>query len=198
MRKHCSTCPFQWEDYSTVDYVQWSPGEPNDAGDGEDCTEMNGWDGNWNDDDCNKEYMYVCEVYRDLEHKTGNNNDQNWPSNGGCKEGWIKYAKACYKMVGGVTSDAWGDAYHKKWNDANIFCSGDWSGASLAIFPNQFYNYYMAAQSRGFGEQYMWIGLSSTTQDFTYHWIDNTRLTFDNWEYGQMIHWFYCFIFEFR
>lgn len=35
MRKHCTDCTFQWEDFSPVDYVNWQEGEPNDAGDGE-------------------------------------------------------------------------------------------------------------------------------------------------------------------
>ena len=38
----------------------WSPDEPNDGYDGEDCAEMR-HSGEWNDDRCNVALTYVCE-----------------------------------------------------------------------------------------------------------------------------------------
>ena len=35
--------------------MNWGPGEPNDAGEGEQCGEMTMWNGNWNDDNCGTE-----------------------------------------------------------------------------------------------------------------------------------------------
>ena len=93
MRKHCSDCTFQWEDFSPVDFVNWNDGEPNDAGEGEDCVHFYGSNGKWNDAPCDRGWYYICEIYQDLDHKTELNGDQNWPSTGGCKEGWMLYAK---------------------------------------------------------------------------------------------------------
>ncbi len=44
-----------------VAYTNWDGGEPNDAGDGEDCAETN-WNGDrWNDIGCNDDHPGICE-----------------------------------------------------------------------------------------------------------------------------------------
>ena len=35
-----------------------------------------------------------------------------------------------------------------KWRDANMYCNGLWSGATLGILPNPFYNWFIASQIR--------------------------------------------------
>ena len=42
----------------------------------------------------------------------------------------------------------------------------------------------MAAMSRKAGFD-VWIGALSSTQDQTFHWFDNTRITFSNWAPGK-------------
>lgn len=52
---------FVWSDgtpYNRSVYSNWYPGEPNDRA-GEDCVELYG--SRWNDDNCKKEYSYICE-----------------------------------------------------------------------------------------------------------------------------------------
>ena len=52
---------FVWSDgtpYNTSEYSNWYPGEPNHL-QGEDCVEL--FRTHWNDDNCNKEYGYICE-----------------------------------------------------------------------------------------------------------------------------------------
>ena len=52
-----------WIDGSTLAYDPWGDGEPNDAGNGEDCAESN-WqrvDGQWNDANCFGRKRFVCE-----------------------------------------------------------------------------------------------------------------------------------------
>ncbi|MEQ9497174.1 MAG: trypsin-like serine protease [Deltaproteobacteria bacterium] len=51
-----------WVDGSTLAYDPWGNGEPNDAGNGEDCAQNN-WrgDGVWNDANCNSRQHYACE-----------------------------------------------------------------------------------------------------------------------------------------
>jgi hypothetical protein len=92
LRQHSLNSEFEWANFSPVDYVNWYPGEPNNAGDGEDCGQFTAWDSHWNDDDCNKGFQFVCEVYKE-QRPLPPNLDQNWPAAGFCKEGWTKYAK---------------------------------------------------------------------------------------------------------
>ena len=98
LRQHCGGCEYEWSNFSPVDYVNWGTGEPNNSGEGEDCGSFLAWDGKWNDDDCNKGFQFVCEVYSETKHPPVNG-DSMWQSQGGCKAGWTQYAKACYLKV---------------------------------------------------------------------------------------------------
>ena len=54
---------FVWADGSDVLYTNWHSGEPNNAGSGEDCTQLNRWaGGDWNDEPCGSPFPYVCEA----------------------------------------------------------------------------------------------------------------------------------------
>jgi len=56
----------------------------------------------------------------------------------------------------------------------------------LAIFPNVYYNHFATALSKNLGAQKsFWIGALSTTQDMTFHWIDESRMTFTSWLPGE-------------
>jgi hypothetical protein len=52
---------FVWVDGSPVDWPAWAEGEPNDAGDGEDCVHT-GTGGLWNDRSCASELAFVCQA----------------------------------------------------------------------------------------------------------------------------------------
>ena len=47
---------------AALSYTNWRDGEPNDAGDGEDCINMHGASGLWNDYSCTKSLPTVCEL----------------------------------------------------------------------------------------------------------------------------------------
>lgn len=67
IRRDClgPDCGFEWADFSKIDYTNWSAGEPNNAGDGEQCGQMVMWSGQWNDDGCSKLMQSICQVYMD-------------------------------------------------------------------------------------------------------------------------------------
>ena len=53
---------FVWSDgtsYNASVYNNWYYGEPNDHGNAEDCVEL--YHSRWNDDNCKKEYSYICK-----------------------------------------------------------------------------------------------------------------------------------------
>ena len=45
----------------TIGYKNWNWNEPNDYGSGEDCAEISGWSGTWNDMPCQSLQRFVCE-----------------------------------------------------------------------------------------------------------------------------------------
>ncbi len=50
-----------WVDGTASTWGAWADGEPNDAGDGEDCASLRA-DGQWNDLSCDREVPFVCEA----------------------------------------------------------------------------------------------------------------------------------------
>merc|ERR1712228_1065301 len=60
--------PFEtWIDGEFVDYENWAPGEPNNAGGGEDCTEIMSETQKWNDLRCNTKRAFICEIPKGME-----------------------------------------------------------------------------------------------------------------------------------
>ena len=53
-----------WSDFSPVTYTYWAPGEPNNAGNVEDCVEMYPNDGKWNDIRCDGKRNWICKTVR--------------------------------------------------------------------------------------------------------------------------------------
>ena len=62
------------------------------------------------------------------------------------------------------------DNEKKSWQDANDYCSQIWTGATLAIFPNQFYQSFATSLMTYYTEK-PWIGLVNEAQDRNFHWV---------------------------
>ena len=56
---------FRWASGESVSYTNWHPGEPNNSGGNEDCTQFNRFHPSqtWNDEPCNAAFRYVCEAW---------------------------------------------------------------------------------------------------------------------------------------
>jgi hypothetical protein len=52
---------FDFVDGATHAWANWGTAEPNNAGSGEDCTEVNPTTGQWNDNACSVSHAFVCE-----------------------------------------------------------------------------------------------------------------------------------------
>jgi len=53
---------FAWTSSRPVTYTNWNVGEPNSFEGREDCVEMAGEDGTWNDNNCARTFGYICRV----------------------------------------------------------------------------------------------------------------------------------------
>ena len=159
-RQHCSSCEFEWSDYSPFDYTSWMEGEPNNWGEGEDCVTFTFTPGHtqfWNDDHCDKPFMFVCEAYDEEYHMI----PDPWPTSGGCRDGWSQFAGGCYRIFGSKQATG-NDAIEMKFHDANQHCNAVWAGANLAVFPNPYYQFFgtaMMDQQR----KNVWIGILTTS-----------------------------------
>ena len=66
------------------------------------------------------------------------------------------------------------DNEKKSWRDANDYCSQIWTGATLAIFPNQFYQSFATSLMTYYTEK-PWIGLINEAQDRNFHWVHTVQ-----------------------
>jgi hypothetical protein len=53
---------FAWTDGKSRDFTAWAPGEPNNYGGDEDCTQMYGSGGAWNDSTCTGKSNFICAL----------------------------------------------------------------------------------------------------------------------------------------
>ncbi|XP_072028081.1 low affinity immunoglobulin epsilon Fc receptor-like [Amphiura filiformis] len=62
---------FLWTDGTEVNFTAWSPGEPNDYGDGEDCTQLADFDEDdiwmWNDYPCHGVLPLICKQAKHID-----------------------------------------------------------------------------------------------------------------------------------
>ena len=98
LRAYCKNCKLEWDDHSPLDYTNWYPGEPNNAGDGEECVQMYIFEnGAWNDNNCNDKTEYICQMPISNKHPQPSM-DATW-SSGNCKPGWWKMGKGTWVLT---------------------------------------------------------------------------------------------------
>merc|ERR1719197_1272265 len=143
--------------------------------------------GDWNDYSCSLQHEYICQIYTSDTHPKPEL-DKSYPPSGGCKPGWWKMGKLCFRTFGEKGGHLDEDVVTKDWNEANTYCSQTWPGATLAQFPNENYQYFASSMLRNFGND-VWIGGLKTTSDNTFHWQDGNRMTFSFWAEGEPNNW---------
>ena len=98
---------FEWIDGSPVTYTNWNGGEPNDYGQGEDCTEIIAAVGSgvWNDSNCNTQREVICRVGGDNTGTTPGPGPDPDPGNGdncvldSCEVGWQCQWGGCEEAI---------------------------------------------------------------------------------------------------
>lgn len=186
LRAYCKNCKLEWDDHSPLDYTNWYPGEPNNAGDGEECVQMYIFEnGAWNDNNCNERTEYICQMPISNQHPKPSMDD-SWPV-GNCKPGWWKMGKGCYRAYAAkYNRGAAGEPERMTFQGASQFCSQ--TGSKLAMMPNIHYQYFINALMRNNGYD-AWVGALRSTADLTFSWIDNSRITYNFWQQGEPNNW---------
>ena len=191
LRKHCSSCPFAWDDWSPFDYEQWGQDEPNNNGDGEDCVEQYVMpeaeikpNHGWNDEHCMAGYSMVCSVFPNGSPFTWND-PHKWPESGGCRQGWTPFGGLCYVFANSILGQTPGESDQAMdFTTADQTCRKINPQSNLATPTSIFHMSFLAANLVSVGQN-TWIGVRSTsTQDKTFHWVnaDPARLGYVFWD----------------
>ena len=54
---------YVWTDRTRSPFRNWSPGEPNNKNNNEDCVHMTRyWEWTWNDNICDQEMKFICKI----------------------------------------------------------------------------------------------------------------------------------------
>jgi len=175
---------YTWSDGTVVDYVYWSPGEPNDSGGIEQCVVVYKGQGTWNDANCGiHKPGFICKKYLGSPPIIP---ATPTPPKGGCGSGWYIYDNFCYKLHGNrkeCNATQTTEGCLASWQDANDICKKD-GGSGLASIHNKFENAFLAAQS-AHATHDVWIGLNDLQWWKNYVWADGDRVDYVNWKDGE-------------
>ncbi|XP_038076947.1 macrophage mannose receptor 1-like [Patiria miniata] len=167
---------FEWVDGSLVQWTNWhqNPKEPNDAGSGEDCTEMFFNGHGWNDLPCqgNKRNT-VCLLPKGQMPATTLPpvTFPRCPSD----DGFLSFNGYCYYLSPGGTQLGW--------SEAENYCHK--LGADLASVHGQDEQDFLYGLVSGENSGDFWIGLREFGKNGKYRWADNTTLDYDAWVTGE-------------
>eukprot|EP00300_Choanocystis_sp_HF-7_P036448 c52295_g1_i1.p1 GENE.c52295_g1_i1~~c52295_g1_i1.p1 ORF type:complete len:1389 (+),score=203.76 c52295_g1_i1:41-4168(+) len=131
-----------------VGYTKWARGEPNNAGNIEDCVESY-QDGNWNDIPCDALRFFVCSEYRARRTvKTDNQVFVHWPDTQLSYSGAQQICKNNGMRLAHITNNAENNAvktlittYNSIWIGVNAIAIPDWWTYSAFNSPVVFTNW---------------------------------------------------------
>ncbi|XP_055995966.1 macrophage mannose receptor 1-like isoform X2 [Ostrea edulis] len=170
---------FVWTDGSLLDFVTWSPKEPNDYGGGENCVTMPYWTGGkWNDDNCNMLKNFICK--RPVTGSTKPLMPASTPIlAAGCPNSNFKpvpNSNRCYYIVNNQVN----------WTAAVSACQSSYPGATIATISNMHEQQFLTSMLYDQDPHLtLWIGLNDQRQSRSFYWADNSPLTYVNWYKGE-------------
>lgn len=154
---------WEWTDGSKYDYDYFRPGEPNDWGRNEDCVHAHSSEpGQWNDNRCGATMSFVCGP---VAGTSGGPDGRVAP---------VQPEKAEF-----VVHDA-----PKSWSAAKAACEAD--GHVLASIRSE--EEQDELESKLAGKHY-WIGLSDAREEGTFEWVDESALSYTNYNPGEPNNW---------
>ncbi|XP_070175303.1 macrophage mannose receptor 1-like [Littorina saxatilis] len=167
---------YSWTDGTPVNFISWSPNEPNDAYGGESCVESTS-KGEWNDENCQDMNSYICKKPVGGITPTPPTLP---PVLGGCPVGFtsIPILERCYK-VAGLT-----DNTLKNYTDAITACTQMVPSATLVSVHNYIEQRYLTSLIATL-PHFVWIGFNDRKRRNYFEWHDNSEVDFTHWGPGQ-------------
>ncbi|XP_053408184.1 macrophage mannose receptor 1-like [Mercenaria mercenaria] len=166
---------FKWEDGSLMDFFSWNTYEPNNANNGEDCTELLTGNKLWNDADCYGAKRYVCKIPRGKAVNEVLPTIDSFPA---CDEnspddGWVTYGEYCYFL---------GKEESLTWHAAKMYCRN--KGSTLASVHSEEEQRFLFGLNSKSGDV-SWIGFNDLDLDNRFSWSDGSVVDFIAWASGQ-------------
>ncbi|XP_072020401.1 macrophage mannose receptor 1-like [Amphiura filiformis] len=175
---------FEWSDSTSIDFTNWAPGEPNNAGNGEDCVHLTAAYHNvgmWNDLECDRQENYICKRHKDDDgvirtptpFPTGIFNDK-------CGPGWEYdgnsniYNGRCY---------AFRPSDYKTWSGASLQCRLE--GGDLCSIGDFNEQSFVNARMKSATEVDVWFGASDLSAEGGFEWSDGAPFRYLNWNAGE-------------
>nr|XP_056713078.1 macrophage mannose receptor 1-like [Euleptes europaea] len=164
---------FRWLDGSLVTYVAWSPNEPNNAHELEDCVEVYARTGLWNDVYCSEEKHFICERHNSSVRSTVAPTSP--APQGGCAEGWHLFNNKCFQIFG------FNEEERKNWSASRIACKN--IGGNLATIPSKSVQAFLTMHLKNVPDD-SWIGLYDIVEEGLFLWSDGSTVNYTNWVNG--------------
>lgn len=165
---------YHWVDGSPTTYVNWAPGEPNNANGEEQCVQMKRYPGTWNDVNCGRATAgYVCKKYPGQDH-TPPPPTPAWT--GYCPKDWLLFGSKCFLFKGNHKNEK---EFMANWTAARSWCKAN--GGELAIIDSRAENEFVASYLRDLVLP-VWIGLSDRLHEGKFAWSDGVSpVRYTNW-----------------
>jgi len=160
---------FQWTDGSDVGYQRWDPNEPNGGDKQEDCVEVYGETGGWNDRSCDQPLTFACKKPKNGTLPTPKPTDA--PSGYCPSSDFFEIDGYCYQLFKDSST----------WKDARSKCKAIGNNYNLASIHSSKQNALVASMlyANTNLQNQVWIGGYQNDKNFL--WNDYSTFNVEYW-----------------
>ncbi|XP_072020013.1 LOW QUALITY PROTEIN: uncharacterized protein [Amphiura filiformis] len=158
---------FRWEGGGALDYINWTPGQPDGDLGNDNCVKMLNdpdFPGTWNDVVCTEPIPYLCEA--DLDPTL----PANPPIVSRClRDDYQSYISNCFKIV----------TTPMTYTQARQYCVDD--ATELAFFADKYEQAFVQTVMYNNEVEGLWLGMNQESGSNAYSWESGWPLTWTNW-----------------